>query len=70
MTPFTSRRLTAKERADILTLEAERLGVTQKEIARKASSALGLALPGGRHLIYDGRYFLLSPGDGPKQGRR
>ena len=69
MTPFTSRRLTAQERADILTLEAERLGVTQKEVARKASSALGLAIPGGQRLIYDGRYFLLSPDDGLK-GRR
>ena len=66
MTPFTSRRLTAKERADILTLEAERLGITQKEIARKAGSALGLSLPGGQRLIYDGRYFLLTPGDGLK----
>ena len=59
--PWNSRRLTTVERLDLIAVEASRLDVSRREVTIRAQSVHGLNLPGGKRLIFDGSYFLLSP---------
>ena len=59
--PWASRRLSTVERLDLIAVEASRLDVSRREVTIRAQSVNGLTLPGGKRLVFDGSYFLLSP---------
>ena len=59
--PWASCRLTTVERLDLIAVEASRLDVSRREVTIRAQSVNGLTLPGGKRLIFDGSYFLLTP---------
>ena len=59
--PWAARRLSTVERLDLIAVEASRLDVSRCEVTIRAQGSQGLSLPDGERLIFDGRYYLLSP---------
>ena len=59
--PWCSRRLTRAERQELIAVEASRRQITRTQMERLARSERGLELPGGKRLILDGSYQLLTP---------
>ena len=59
--PWSSRRLTRTERQELIAVEANRRQLTRTQVERQARSERGLTLPGGKWLILDGSYRLLTP---------
>jgi hypothetical protein len=59
---WSSRRLSNTERQELIAVEANRRQVTRTQMERLARSERGLTLPGGKRLILDGSYRLLTPG--------